>query len=435
MAYVSSTGAERAMTDYLAYTVSTDTKKRNTVRLGLVVLSSGILISCSEPVLEPQPPVELTSPAGAGSAQPHLAVGADGAVVLSWLEPQVFDYDLRFSTLTEGAWSQTKTLASGSDWFVNWADFPSVVPIREELWAAHWLVTQEDGFGYDVVLATSDDGGANWAEPIPLHLDGTPTEHGFVTLFPWQEGIGAVWLDGRHFIQDGEFVFETASGEPLGMSLRYALFDSDGERVLAEELDALVCDCCQTDVAFSGSDALLVYRDRTTEEVRDIVFQRLSGDDWGAPTVLHADNWVIGGCPINGPAIDARGENVAVAWFSAVDDEPVVHLSQSDDGGRTFSGSVEIDTAGSFGHVDVAVLENGDAVVSWLRSEGEGLGLMMRVVEPSGVPTEPVTIANIDSARPLDFPQMVYDGTRLVFAWTDFGDVEQVRTAVVELMP
>ena len=42
---------------------------------------------------------------------------------------------------------------------------------------------------------------------------------------------------------------------------------------------------------------------------------------------------------------------------------------------------------------------------------------------------------SIDIARPLDFPQMVYDGARLIFAWTDFGDVERVRTAVVELAP
>ena len=60
---------------------------------------------------------------------------------------------------------------------------------------------------------------------------------------------------------------------------------------------------------------------------------------------------------------------------------------------------------------------------------------MIRVAERSGELTEPVTIAEIDSARPLDFPQMVYDGTRLVFAWTDIGEAEQVRTAVVELAP
>lgn len=402
------------------------------MRLLALLLWASWLAACTEAVVELREPIELTSPAGAGSGQPHLAVSRDGMTVFSWLEPGTDGYALQFATLSGGAWSETKTLVSGSNWFVNWADFPSVVPIDEALWAAHWLVTQEAGFGYDVVVSTSSDAGASWAEPVALHLDGTATEHGFVTLFPWEEGVGAVWLDGRHYIQDGEFVFETPSGEPLGMSVRYAWFDRRGQRIATEELDALACECCQTDVALSGGDALLVYRDRTTEEVRDIVSRRLSDDGWQAPRVLHADDWVIGGCPINGPAIDARNGHVAVAWFSAVDDNPVVHLARSGDAGRTFSDSIEIDAAGSFGHVDVAVLDNGEAVVSWLRSDGDGLGLMMRMVDRSGGLTEPVTIAQIDTARPFDFPQMVYDGARLVFAWTDTG-LARVRTAVVDL--
>ncbi len=395
----------------------------------------GVLGACGESPVEPQPALEITSPAGEGSAQPHLAVGADDSVVLSWLEPEADGYALRFSTFADDRWDQTRTLATGANWFVNWADFPSVVPIDGSLWAAHWLVMQDEGFGYDVVLSLSRDGGVTWEDPSPLHLDGTPTEHGFVTLFPWQDGFAATWLDGRNFIQDGEFAFETSDGEPLGMSLRYALFDGEGERVGTDEIDALACDCCQTDVALIGGDALLVYRDRTTEEVRDIVVRRLSDDDWEQPVGLDADDWVIAGCPINGPAIDARDDNVAVAWFSAVDNRPLVHLALSGDGGHSFGESIEIDSAGSFGHVDVAVLANGESVISWLRTDDAGLALTMRLASRSGELGEPITVATIDAGRPLDFPQMVHDGTRLIFAWTEFAEAEQVRTAVVELAP
>ena len=103
MAYVSSADTNRTMIYFLTYTVWTDSKKWNAVRLTLVVFFSGIVAACSDPVLEPQPPLELISPAGAGSAQPHLAVSADGAVVFSWLEPNAGDYALRFSALTESA--------------------------------------------------------------------------------------------------------------------------------------------------------------------------------------------------------------------------------------------------------------------------------------------------------------------------------------------
>ena len=396
-------------------------------------LLGGALAGCSNPSADPQPPREMAVAAAEGSAQPHLDLGENGSVVLSWLEPAGDSYALRLSTSTGDSWSTPGTVATGADWFVNWADFPSVTPIGGDVLAAHWLVYQEQGFGYDAVLSMSSDGGASWREPFPLHIDGTDTEHGFVTLFPWQDGFAAVWLDGRNMIQDGEFAFEDSAGEPLGMSLRYALFGADGERRASEELDALACDCCQTDVAFSGEDVLVAYRDRTTAEVRDIALGRLTPEGWQPPLALAPDNWVLEACPINGPAIAARDEQVAVAWFSAVDNRPLVHVVRSSDGGRTFANPIEVDSTGSFGHVDVAALANGETAVSWLRTEGDGLSLTLRLISRDGEQGEPVSVALISAARPLDFPQMVYDGRQLAFAWTDFGDVQRVRTAVVGL--
>ena len=335
------------------------------------------------------------------------------------------------STNAGDAWSTPGTVATGDDWFINWADFPSVTPIGGDVLAAHWLVYQQQGFGYDAVMSISADGGATWRDPFLLHADGTDTEHGFVTLFPWRDGLAAVWLDGRNMIVDGEFAFENEAGEPLGMSLRYARFDVAGERLSSAELDPLACDCCQTDVALLGGDALLAFRDRTTSEVRDIVVQRLSEDGWQAPIPLAPDNWVLEACPINGPAIAARDDQVAVAWFSAADNRPLVRVVRSNDGGRTFGDAMDLDSSGSFGHVDIAALPDGETAVSWLRSEADGLALVLRLIDGAGETGDPITVATIDTAGPLDFPQMVFDGTRLVFAWTDFGEVQRVRSAVV----
>ena len=407
--------------------------RRQALALFLALMGAALTGCTTDPGADPQPPAELPVAAVEGSAQPHLAVDRDGAVILSWLEPAGDEYALRMSTLGDGAWSSPATVASGADWFVNWADFPSVSPVGENALAAHWLVYQQQGFGYDAVWSLSTDGGNTWREPSPLHIDGTDTEHGFATLFPWREGLGAVWLDGRNMIQDGEFVFENASGEPVGMSLRYARFGLDGERQASEEVDELACDCCQTEVAFSGGDALLAYRDRTPTEVRDIVLRRLTADGWQAPIPLAPDNWVIDACPINGPAIDARGDAVAVAWFTAADRRPTVRVVRSGDGGHTFGDAIELDSAGSFGHVDVVALANGETAVSWLRTEGDGLALALRLIARDGLPGEVMTVALIGIAGPLDFPQMVFDGTRLVFAWTDFGETQRVKTAVVDI--
>ena len=108
-------------------------------------------------------------------------------------------------------------------------------------------------------------------------------------------------------------------------------------------------------------------------------------------------------------------------------------MARSENAGRAFADAVEIDATGSFGNVDIVVLESGDAIASWLRSEAEGMALVIRRVSPDGTVHDLQTVAFIDTGRPTDFPQMVYDGQRLVFAWTDFEDAGTVKTAIAEV--
>lgn len=415
----------------------TDTiRSARTVPLAAVTLC--LVSACSEAPLGPLSVTELETPAGEFSGPSHLATAPDGTVILNWLESSTVEaMALKYTTLAADGetWAEPKTLAESENWFINWADFPSVVPISDEVWAAHWLVYREDYDGYDIHMAISSDAGESWGEPFLLNTDGTGAEHGFVTLFPLDGDIAAVWLDGRNMIVDGEFMYESPAGELLGTSLRYARFDRDGERLTDVSLDDLVCDCCQPDIAHTADGPILIYRDRTTTEVRDIVVRRMIDGDWQDVQALPADNWTIEACPINGPAIAADGDDVVAAWFSAVDDQPVVHFARSTDSGASFSDSIEIDTSGSFGYVDVELLGNGDAIVSWLRSGAEGLALATRRVSPAGELMAIETAVDVDITRPLDFPQMVTMGDGLVFVWTDYTSGSDVKTGVGHFGP
>ena len=222
----------------------------------------------------------MVSPASADSSEPHLAQGADGTTVLSWLEHSAEGATLRYSVLTEGQWTAARTVAQGDKWFVNWADFPSVSPITSRLWAAHWLAKREGGtYAYDVVIALSQNAGETWGEPFTPHSDNTATEHGFVSLFPWQQGIGALWLDGRNMDEDGSGHSHgsesEAPKEETGMTLRAALIAPDQGAVTEYLVDGLVCDCCQTDVAIGPQGPIAVYRNRTSDEIRDIYVSRV----------------------------------------------------------------------------------------------------------------------------------------------------------------
>jgi hypothetical protein len=397
---------------------------------------------CDAPVdsAPPDPPplsvVGVESPAAPGSMAPHLAVSPAGAAVLNWLEPAADGaHAVRFALLRDGRWSPAQTVVASDGWFVNWADFPSVVPITERQWAAHWLVKRPGGtYSYDIAVATSANAGAAWAPPLTPHTDGTPTEHGFVTMFPWSGGIGAVWLDGRNMQPDAAAAEQHGERDYGGMTLRYARFAYDGTTLEEGEIDDLVCECCQTDAALTTDGPIVVYRDRSAEEIRDISLTRYESGAWTTPLQVSDDDWLIPACPVNGPAIAAAGDLVAVAWYAAPKRDSRVKLAWSRDGGRTFGAPVLVDAGGVSGRVDVELLGDGDAMVSWMGRTDDGAGqVRVRRVSTAGEPGPMHVVAEGAFTRNSGFPQMVRAGDRLVFAWPEPRDPKRVLTAVAPL--
>ena len=323
------------------------------------------------------------------------------------------------------------TVATGADWFVNWADFPSVTPIRGDLWAAHWLVKRPGGtYAYDIAIALSSDGGHNWTAPITPHTDGTSTEHGFVTLFPWQDRVGALWLDGR------EMTGEHGTGRGGGMTLRSAQITATGVLDTGQLVDELVCDCCQTEVAITANGPIAVYRNRTTDEIRDIYVARFEPEHGWQPGVpVAVDGWAISGCPVNGPAIVAQDDDVAVAWFTAADDLPRVRVTRSNNGGASFADAVDVDVAHPIGRVDIELLDADRMLVSYIGRGADGSGdITVQAIRGDGSPATRRVVARTETSRSAGFPQMVRQGGELVFAWTDTsGKTSRVRTAILKL--
>lgn len=374
---------------------------------------------------------EIGNPGAPGGRYPRLAAGPDGTIVMSWLQPVGEGHELRYARWLGSSWSAPATVAAGADWFVNWADFPSVVPGPQGRLTAHWLQqTPGSVYSYEVRMAVSDDGGRNWSGSFSSHDDGTPTEHGFVSLLPRHADVLAVWLDGRH-TSAGHDHDATAGG---AMSLRSTVLTGAG-RVPAEdrEVDGRVCDCCQTDAAMTRDGPVVVYRDRTENEVRDIALVRLEGDGWSEPVRVHEDRWTIDACPVNGPAVAARGDTVVVAWFTAPD-VPRVRLAFSDDGGRTFGLPLEVASGRVTGRVDVVLLEDGRAVVSWLADGAEGTAIHARPYLPTGPAGAEVLIGQSSATRASGFPRLLAVREGLLFAWTQPGDSPRVVTAFAPLL-
>jgi hypothetical protein len=370
----------------------------------------------------------LLSPAADDSGEPNLSITADGSPLLSWLEHGAETTKLRFSELRDGTWQSPRTVAEGDDWLVNWADFPSVVPISNDLWAAHWLVQAPVAkFAYDVAISTSHDAGLTWSQPVQPHNDHTPTEHGFVSLFPQQSGVGAVWLDGRNM--------DSAAAEPGGMTLRTAVLSNDTSIVAGQVIDNLVCDCCQTDVAAVDGGVIIAYRNRTEDEIRDIYVTRLLDDAWQTPTRVADDGWEISGCPVNGPAIAALEANVVVAWYTAANKQAKVQVAWSTDNATSFAAPLKVDVGAVMGRVSLVMTDEQTAIVGWLRRGGHGGGeICVRRIQSDGVMGAIQIIARTDISRPSGFPQFALADGKLIVAHTDIsGATPKVETLWVDL--
>jgi hypothetical protein len=217
------------------------------------------------------------------------------------------------------------------------------------------------------------------------------------------------------------------------MTLRGALVEPDGRLQDRDyELDGRVCDCCQTDAAMTSEGAVVVYRDRSDDEIRDIAIVRLTADGGSQPVLVSGDGWRIEACPVNGPAVDARGDNVVVAWFTAPD-KPRVRVAFSSDGGRAFSKPVEVASGKVAGRVDVVLLADGRAAVSWLADAPGAAEIRVQRFAHDAAAGAATTIARSDVARSSGFPQMVLAEGGLLFAWSESGTVPRVRTALARL--
>lgn len=395
-----------------------------------------ICVSCSRTDNKPLAIKATQSPTEGDSREPELTPTQNGNVILSWVERlSEKHYALRAAVLESKGWSETHTVAEGDNWFVNWADFPSVIALNDGTLAAHWLVKSGAGtYAYDVNISTSKDGGRSWTKPIIPHRDQTQTEHGFVSLIPLSDGrLGAIWLDGRN-MQNMKETDEHAPA-PESMTLRYAAIDANGNLADETQLDERVCECCQTSAAVTSQGPIAVYRDRSPTEVRDIYIVRQVNGSWTSPQPVYADNWQINGCPVNGPSVAADGSRVAVAWFSSIADTPRVKIAFSQDAGATFSQPIQVDDGTNAGRVDTLLLPDGSALVCWMSGDVQGGEIKVRRVQADGTVGPASVIAKTDISRSSGFPRMARRGNEVHFAWTEFGKPARVRTAVTEINP
>ena len=382
---------------------------------------------------------EWVLPSSGGAAQPNLVATADDRLLLTWISSVPGRRNaLRFASLGgNGRWSsEARTVVVGDALMANWADVPHILATPDGALWVHWL-QKAGGTGYaaDIALSRSVDGGFNWAAPITVNQDGVVAEHGFAALWPaGEDGLGIAWLDGRHNVMADAGEGDHADMAKGRTELRAALFDRSFARRDEAVVDALTCDCCQTDLALTAKGPLLLYRDRSEGEIRDIAAVRYENDTWTDPVPVHADGWHMTACPVNGPSVAADGNDAIAAWFTAAEDKPRVLLARSGDAGDRWSTPLTLDAGDTVqGRVAVA-LDDDHAWVLWVREgkDGQSLWLSRRTLDLAQE-LQRVEVAKLQGrGKATGFPQLALLRGNAYVAWTDVVEgAPQLRGAIV----
>jgi hypothetical protein len=363
---------------------------------------------------------------GDDAGQPSVAVSPDGRFIVTWQERTGGRASLWYAALDgDGREIRRGRIASGENWVINWADFPSLAVLANGDWVTHYFEkSARSRHAYDIRLVRSTDRGATWSKPVTPHQDGTASEHGFVSLVPLQEDrVLAVWLDGRH----------TTATHGGKMTLRSAVLNRAGALAEERELDDSTCDCCQTDAVRVGERTLVAYRDRSHDEVRDIsLIDRTDRGAWSAPRALHADGWRIEGCPVNGPAIAANGSRVLTVWPTQATGTSEVRyaIGRWNEPGtaRTLASG-----AGTLGRVDAAAWGEG-FLATFLGDAAGKAGLQLAQIDGAGRVVARQTVASVASTRMSGNPRLASSGERAVLAWIEPGPEKKGNTVALALV-
>ena len=369
-------------------------------------------------------PVDL--PIEASALTPHVVADrAKQRFLLSWQErlPEGCAR-LQVATLsTAGKLGETREVARGCDWFVNWADHPQIAVADNGGWWAFWL--QKEGAGtyhYGIRVAHSQDEGASWSAPITPHDDGTLSEHGFVSMAPdGGDRMRLIWLDGRRAATERASHSDPSDGHgghEGAMSLRAAVLDAKGSVREGVELDARTCSCCWTALLRRPDGShLAAWRDRSEHEIRDIALATRDRGGWQVDGLVHADNWMIKACPVNGPALAQQNERVFAAWSTMPNaNEMAVRLRAL---GAEVTPFVVEQGPAVLGRVDADAFDDG-VLLSWLGAGAPGKSVLrLGLFDAHLSERQRMDVAQLPAGRNIGVPRLAAFGQTALLAWTE----------------
>ena len=364
------------------------------------------------------------------SSEPNLYTSINGGTYLSFISTSdTSDISkLYFSKLELNnlEWNSPSLINSSTDWFVNWADFPRITTNNQKGISVHYLEkSSSETYSYDIKVMNSKDEGNSWNNPMKLHNDNTKTEHGFVSTINYNNNFLSTYLDGRQ----NELAKENKNLKPQ-MTLRATSYNIDGVILMDELIDNKVCDCCQTDIALTSDNSpITVYRDRSNNETRDIYYSYYKNSKWSNPLPVFNDNWIISGCPVNGPAISTFNSSSSLIWYTEIDGESKIKIAFTDDITKGFDDPILINANNPLGRVDIEMINENSSIISYMDYINDKAYLKLQKIDRYTDINKSIIIDEISNTRSSGFPKInIIDNDKTIVSWTDSSNKLYVKT-------
>ncbi len=378
-----------------------------------------VLLAAALPGFAQAPRAEsIPNPAGALSLQANWSTTQDGSPLLSWVEKaKDGSYSLKYAIRHGAAWQETHTIAAGRRFFRHPAELPEVMTLPDGTLMAHWIEMPNEASEAEFAYVSASHDGAKWTTPVMAHKDKSMVQHGLASMVAsGDHEASLLWL-------------EALKGEDGPTSLKRTVISAEGAVVKEESLDSDVCGCCPTSVVKTSKGLLVAYRDHTTDDIRDIAIIRFEGGKWSPSKILNPDKWKIDACPVNAASAGAKGDKVAVSWYTGAQDPPRVQVAFSADAGATFTKPVLASTGHSYGFTSLAIDDDGaGATVSWLEKGGDAARILARHVAAAGTLGPVVQVAQ-GSKTSLGYPRLLHTGADTWIAWGSAAGDGKIQTA------
>jgi len=130
----------------------------NKTKCLIILLLTIIVESCidspkiADNTAKKHPFTVISTPAKINSELPYLVTNGASAY-LSWVA-KIGDSlaILKYAALEDGKWQKVKEIYRGTDWFVNWADYPMIAENNGNLWSHVLKKSTADTYSYDIKM-------------------------------------------------------------------------------------------------------------------------------------------------------------------------------------------------------------------------------------------------------------------------------------------